>query len=108
MSSLNISNLQLEANNLNYIAMMFIRCYCNVVIPFGIIGHSMSIYIFTRPTLRTNSCSRYFFAATIVGLLETCYSLPMRLIQSGYVGTDPGAYSVIFCKMTWFALYSIR
>jgi len=108
MSSSNISSLQLEANNLNYVSMMFIRCYSYIVIPLGVVGHLMSIYVFTRPTLRINPCTRYFLAATIVGLMVTCYNLPMRMIQSGFVNTDPGAYSTIFYKITWFLLNSLR
>ena len=108
MSSSNTSSLQLEANNLNYIGMMFIRCYAFVVIPLGIVGHSMSIYVFTRPELRINPCSMYFLAATIFGLLNTCYTVPMRIVQSGFVDTDPGAHSVIFCKITWLIQYSLR
>ena len=64
--SSNISTLQLASNNLNFIAMMFIRCYCYVVIPLGIVGHLLSIYVFTRVTLRSNPCSRYFLAASFV------------------------------------------
>ncbi|CAF1417951.1 unnamed protein product [Adineta steineri] len=30
------------------------------------------------------------------------------MIQSGFVNTDPGAYSVMFCKIVWFSLYPIR
>ncbi len=108
MSSPTVSSLELEANNLNYIAMMYTQCYCYVVMPLGIVGHLMSIYVFTRPKLRINPCSKYFLAATIIGLLDTVYTLPMRMIQSGFVNTDPGAYSVNFCKITWLFSYSIR
>ncbi|CAF3852293.1 unnamed protein product [Adineta steineri] len=108
MSSLSIANLQLAADNLNFIAMIFIRCYCYIVIPLGTAGHLMSIYVFTRPTLRSNPCSMYFLAATIVGLVNTCYTLPMRMIQSAFADTDPGAHSSLFCKIIWFTLYSIR
>jgi hypothetical protein len=65
--------------------------------PLGTVGHLMSIYVFTRPALRINPCSRYFLAATIIGLLNTFYTLPLRMIQSAFVNTDPGAYSDIFC-----------
>ena len=108
MSSSNTSSLELEADNLNYIAMMFVRCYAFVVVPLGIVGDSMSIYVFTSAELRTNPCSMYFLAATIIGLLNTCYTVPMRMIQSGFVDTDPGEQSVIFCKITWFIQYSLR
>jgi hypothetical protein len=96
-SSLTVPSIVLAANNLNYIAMMFIRCFCYIFIPLGTVGHLMSIYVFTRPALRINPCSRYFLAATIIGLLNTFYTLPMRMIQSAFVNTDPGAYSDIFC-----------
>ncbi|CAF1299477.1 unnamed protein product [Adineta steineri] len=108
MSSSAVSSLLLEANNLNYIAMMFIRCYCYIVIPPGTLGHLLSIYVFTRRSLLSNPCSRYFLAASIIGLLHTCYVLPMRMIQSAFVDTDPGAHSVVFCKITWLLLNSLR
>ncbi|CAF1306172.1 unnamed protein product [Adineta steineri] len=108
MSSSAVSSLLLEANNLNYIAMMFIRCYCYIVIPPGTVGHLLSIYVFTRRSLLSNPCSRYFLAASIIGLLHTCYVLPMRMIQSAFVDTDPGAHSVVFCKITWLLLNSLR
>ena len=103
-----IPSIVLAANQLNYIAMMFIRCYCYIVIPLGLIGHLLSIFVFTRPTLRTNPCTSHFLAATIVGLLNTCYVLPIRMVQSAFVDTDPGAYSVIFCKVTWYTLNTLR
>ena len=106
--STTVPSIVLAANNLNYIAMMFIRCYSFVIIPIGIVGHLMSIYVFTRRTLRMNPCSRYFLAVTIIGLVNTCYNIPTRMIQSGFVDTDPGAYSLVFCKIAWFLLYSIR
>lgn len=101
-------NLLLAASSLNYATMLFIRCYCFVVIPLGMSGHLMSVYVFTRRTLIVNPCSTYFLAATIVGIVNTCYTLPMRLLQSGFVDTDPGARSAIFCKLTWLTNYSIR
>jgi ABC-type Mn2+/Zn2+ transport system permease subunit len=108
MSSSNITQLQSEANNLNYIAMMFVRCYCYLAMPFGVVGHLLNIYVFARPSLRSNPCTRYFLAATAIGMITTLYTLPMRMVQSGYIDTDPGAYSTVFCKMTWLVQYSIR
>ena len=108
MSSSNSTYLQFEANRVNYIAMMFIRCYCYLSMPIGGVGHLLSLYVLARPSLRSNPCTRYFLAATAIGIITTLYTLPMRLVQSGFVGTDPGANSVVFCKLTWFIQYSIR
>ncbi|CAF1068659.1 unnamed protein product [Adineta steineri] len=96
------------ANNLNYIAMMYNRCFCYIVTPLGIVGHLLNIYVFTRPSLVSNPCSRYFLAAAIVGIMNTCYTVPIRMIQTGYVNADPGAYSIVFCKIGWLFLYALR
>ena len=108
MSSANISSIVLAANELNYIGMMFIRCFCYILIPVGTMGHLLSIYVFTRPNLRSNPCSRYFLATTFIGLLHTMYVVPIRMVQSAFINTDPGAYSNIFCKLVWFSLNSLR
>ncbi|UJR12411.1 hypothetical protein I4U23_016588 [Adineta vaga] len=78
------------------------------MIPLGIVGHSLSIYIFTRPSLRTNPCTIYFLGATIFGIITSCFTLPMRLIQSGYIDMDPAVRSLVACKIIWFFLQSIR
>jgi len=49
-----------------------------------------------------------FLAASIVGMIHTCYTLPIRLVQSSYVEKDPGAYSIVFCKFAWFTNFSLR
>ena len=108
MSSTNPTDIVIAAKELNSIAMMFIRCFCSIFIPLGTVGHLMSIYVLTRPTLRNNPYSRYFLAVTIVGLLHTIYVLPMRMIQSAFINADPGAYSHVFCKLVWFSLNSLR
>jgi hypothetical protein len=108
MSSSTVSSSLAAANNLDYIAMIFNRCFGYVVIPLGIVGHLLSIYVFTRPSLVSNPCSRYFLAAAIIGLIETCYVLPIRMIQTGFVDADPGEYSIVFCKIGWLFLYAIR
>lgn len=108
MISSNETNLELKAKYINCISMIFIRCYCFVMIPLAIIGHILSIIVFTRPSLRTNPCVMYLRAATIFGVLSACIILPIRLIQSGYVGIDPTVHSNYICKIVWFLLYSIR
>ncbi|CAF1292371.1 unnamed protein product [Adineta steineri] len=104
----NETEIELEAKYLNWLSMTFIRCYCFLMIPLAIIGHSLSIFVFTRRSLRSNPCVMYLRAATIFGLLSACFILPMRLIQSGYIGLDPTVHSIYICKIVWFLLYSIR
>jgi hypothetical protein len=104
----NETNVDLKVHNINWLGMMFIRCYCLLMIPIGIIGHSLSIFVFTRRSLRSNPCVMYLLSATIFGLLSSCFILPMRLIQSGYEDIDPTTHSLFLCKIIWFLLYSIR
>jgi hypothetical protein len=108
MESSTITSLQQEANNLNFISMMFIKYFCCLIIPPSVAGHLMSIYVFTRPSLRSNPCGMYFLSATFFGLLNASIILPMRLVQSNYTYMDPTVYSNAICKTVWFLLYPIR
>ncbi len=108
MESSTISNLQKEANNLNLVATMFIKYFCFLIIPPSVLGHFMSFYVFTRPTLRANSCSMYFLSATFFGLLNASVILPMRLVQTNYGYVDPSVNSSAACKIVWFLIYPIR
>jgi len=103
-----ISSLQEEANNLNLIARLFIKYFCFVIIPPSVLGHFMNFYVFTRPSLRSNPCGMYFLSATLFGLLNASYSLPMKLIQSNYIYADPSVGSNAACKMVWLFIYSFR
>jgi len=103
-----MSDLAQAASYLEYASMMFMRCFGYTIIPLGTVGHLLNFYVFTRPTLRPNPCARYFLAASIFSMLNTCVALPIRLVQSGYVNTDPGAYSLLFCKLSWFIIFSLR
>ena len=103
-----MSDLAQAASYLEYASMMFMRCFGYTIIPLGTVGHLLNFYVFTRPTLRPNPCARYFLAASIVGMIHTCYTLPIRLVQSSYVEKDPGAYSIVFCKFAWFTNFSLR
>ncbi|CAF4004652.1 unnamed protein product, partial [Adineta steineri] len=52
----NETEIELEAKYFNWLSMTFIRCYCFLMIPLAIIGHSLSIFVFTRRSLRSNPC----------------------------------------------------
>jgi hypothetical protein len=104
----NSTNIELESEYIEWLSMMFIRFYCLLMIPIGIVGNLLSLIVFTRHSLRSNPCVMYFLSATIFAFLGSCFILPMRLIQSGYIGIDPAINSNFMCKSIWFLLYSIR
>jgi len=102
MSSSNTSTS--DVDSINWSAAMFLEVFSYLLICLGTVGHSLSIYVFTRPTLRLNPCSRYFLASTITGIFVTYVNVPMRLIQNVY-NYDIFALSSTSCKMLTFVLF---
>ncbi len=78
MSSSNVSDI---ADAINWASMMFARCWSVVMFILGIIGHTLSIYVFTRPTLRKNPCARHFLASAVSGYCITCVTIPLRIFK---------------------------
>ncbi|CAF0723232.1 unnamed protein product [Adineta steineri] len=54
-----------EINALNYANEVFFLFWTFASIALGTVGHLLSIYVFTRPILRSNPCACYFLAATV-------------------------------------------
>lgn len=82
--------------------------YLNRSIPiplliFGTFGNILNIYILTRKSLRTNSCSFYFLSSTIANLICLWSGLFTRYL-SGY-NLDPTAWNTIICKFRFFITY---
>jgi hypothetical protein len=102
------TSLQAIVNAINESGVMFVKCWALIMLVLGTIGHSLSIYVFTRPTLRANPCCRYLLMATFAGLFVTCFNQPVRLLQVAYNNIDPAARSLAFCKISWFLLYTSR
>ena len=108
MSSSNITDdIIAAANALNWDLILFIRCWCIIMFILGFIGHSLNIYVFTRPTLYSNPCARYFLTSAIIGYLLIFINLPARLLQFGY-NLSLFLLSMEMCKILSFLFFSIR
>ncbi|CAF1486220.1 unnamed protein product [Adineta ricciae] len=70
---------------------------------FGTFGNLLNIYVFTRKTLRRNSCVQYFLCTTIVSFVALYVGLMTRLLN-GY-NHDYTSYSSILCKIRYFLTY---
>ncbi|UJR12765.1 hypothetical protein I4U23_016939 [Adineta vaga] len=105
MSSSNTSIT--EAMIIRQNTIVFIRVWSYLMIIFGTFGHISNIYVFTRPSLRSNSCSWYFLAATISGLCVVIISTPLRLLSFGY-SIDYFSSSVAACKILTFIVMWVR
>jgi hypothetical protein len=82
---------------------IFIQIWSVTVFVFGVIGHALSIYVFTRPTLRSNSCTRYFLASTIAECFVVYIIIPLRLLQTVYY-INAFIYSEFLCQILSYLL----
>jgi hypothetical protein len=107
MSSSNMSISNAAADALISSSITIYRVWSFLMLFLGAIGHSLSIYVFTRHSLIANACSRYFLASTLSGFFVVFINLPIRLLQLGY-SIDVFVYSSASCKITTFILYWAR
>ncbi|CAF1350860.1 unnamed protein product, partial [Adineta ricciae] len=70
---------------------------------FGTFGNILNILIFTRKTLRKNSCVQYLLSTSIVSVLTLYIGLMSRLLN-GY-NLDYTSYSSTLCKIRYFMSY---
>lgn len=104
MSSSNTTTMDTDA--IKRTTVMFAQIWSYLLIFLGTIGHSLNIYVFTRPALRSNPCIVYFFASTISGISVTFINIPLRLMQQVY-NIDAFAYSNTSCQiLTWIVLWT--
>ena len=105
MASSNATAAQISA--LVYSSTIFTRTWCFTMFALGTVGHTLSVYIFTRPTLYSNPCARYFLASAISGYAVVFMSIPVRLLQAGYT-LNVVTYSEMACKILTFLLFWAR
>ena len=85
----------------------FAQCYCTFLFASGVVGHILNIYIFTRRTLRSNACVRYFLASSIVSCVIVYCTIPLRYLSYTY-GIDVFVSSVTVCRLLSYGLACVR
>jgi len=106
MSSSNTSFSEAIAD-LNRNMSLVVQIWTFVIFAFGIFGHSLNIYVLTRPKFRFNPCSRYLLASSISGYAVVCIIIPIRLLQISY-NIDVFVYSVPMCQILTYAFYWLK
>jgi hypothetical protein len=101
--SLSEARTTVTVSDIKGILITFAKCWSALLFVLGIVGHSLSVYVFTRRTLRSNPCARYFLASTIVGYFIVCGTIPIRLLQLGY-NIDIFLNSSMLCKSVSYIL----
>lgn len=96
-----------EINAISKIEVNFVKYWCYIMIIFGLIGHTMSLLVFTRPALRSNPCSRYLLASTMVGFCVVTNNILVRFLQIVYQ-IDTFIISISVCKLFGFLFMWFR
>jgi hypothetical protein len=107
MSTINTSDFNAAVDAVKWTVVMFFRCWNPIMFGLGIVGHSLSIFVFTRPALRSNPCGRYFLASSISGFCVVVSILPLRYLQYGY-NINTFTTSVVTCKVLSYYSSNIR
>lgn len=84
----------------------------NVVVPLinfnlGAIGLILNVLVFTRPALRRQPCSLYFFSATCFNLFVIFIIIPVRIVSEGF-NKELANYNLGICKIEIFSFNVIR
>ncbi|UJR18045.1 hypothetical protein I4U23_004946 [Adineta vaga] len=106
MSLSNVSRA--EINSLINANLIFYQLWSYSLILLGTVGNALNVYVFTRPPLRSNPCTRYFLAATISGIFCIYVNILFRLLQNIYPNYNPFGYSTLSCKILSFIVYCSR
>jgi hypothetical protein len=75
-----------------------------VTIITGIIGNILNCCIFTRRSLRRNSCSSYFLASSIANFFGIFFGCVTRLLSSFSINPPP-SQTALYCKSKTFLTY---
>ncbi|UJR38764.1 hypothetical protein I4U23_031429 [Adineta vaga] len=86
-----------------YYSSTFNRFFPIPLLIFGTFGNIINILVFTRKTLRKNSCVQYLLSTTIVSLLALYIGLMSRLLNG--FNLDYTSSSSILCKIRYFLSY---
>ncbi|CAF3016669.1 unnamed protein product [Rotaria sp. Silwood2] len=70
---------------------------------FGLTGHIINLFLFTRPTLIYSSCCNYFLASSCVALFQILFSQPIHFLQLG-LGID--LTNIWWCRIRFYVAHS--
>ncbi|CAF0941312.1 unnamed protein product [Adineta steineri] len=110
MSSPNTSTASVDIDAIEavkYNTVLFVEVWSFVIFFLGTVGHILSIYVFTRRSLRSNACSQYFLASAVAGLGVVYINIPLRFLQSVF-NIDVFASSDVMCRILNWLLNWIK
>ncbi|CAF1353336.1 unnamed protein product [Adineta steineri] len=102
MSSINTTIDQINAASAGMVVFLSVINF----VP-GLIGVVFNLIVFTRPTLRQEPCSLYFFASTCLDLYVILVIIPVRIVSNGY-NLDWANYNIAVCKLEFYGFHVPR
>lgn len=96
-----------SAEQLNNAATQITLSISVTCIVLGIIGHLLNLIILTRRSLRSNSCSMYFLAATCLNVFVIFVILLFRILV-GTFNIDPTVYNEPLCRILVYIFSVLR
>ncbi|CAF1461951.1 unnamed protein product [Adineta steineri] len=102
-----MSSSSITINNIKQSTIISTQVFGISLFIIGVIGHTLSIYVFTRRIFRSNPCVCYFLASTLSGCVVVYINIPLKLLQVGY-NIDVFTYSVAMCQSLTYILNSVR
>ncbi len=102
-----MSNISETINQLNTAASAVTLTLSLVSCVPGVIGLILNLLVFTRPALRHEPCSVYFFSSTCFNLSIVLIFMPVRTISSSLNIGDIADYNLSICKIEFYACYVV-
>jgi hypothetical protein len=75
---------------------------------FGFLANLLNCFIFTRRNLRSNPCSVYFLAASLMNLIGVVTGFTPRIINGWNIKLDLTETISALCPLFLFVLFSTR
>jgi hypothetical protein len=102
-----ILSINVRINQINIATTTIVVILSCINFLFGAIGLLFNVLVFTRPFLRREPCSLYFFSSTCFNLFVIFIIVPVRIVSEGY-NLDLANYYLGICKIEMFAFYTTR
>jgi hypothetical protein len=99
--------MDVTVNQINVATTVIVVIVSLINFVLGAIGLILNILVFTRPALRREPCSVYFFSSTCFNLFVVFVIVPVRIVSDGF-NMELGNYNIGICKTEFFAFYVIR
>lgn len=102
-----MSSIDVKINEINAAATTINVVVSSINFVLGAVGLVFNVLVFTRPPLRREPCSLYFFSSTCFNLFVIFVVIPVRILSGGF-NIDMANYNLGICKIEFFAFYVTR